>query len=48
MIIELKEVNPVTNMNINKDADDIISQHNSKLEFIQFTALVFNLIFDAR
>ena len=27
-IIELKEVNPVTNMDINKDADDIISQHN--------------------
>lgn len=24
----LKEVNPVTNMNTYKDADDVISQHN--------------------
>ena len=24
----LKEVNAATNMNINKDADDVVSQHN--------------------
>ena len=27
--MELKEVCPVTNMNINKDADDVVSQHYS-------------------
>ena len=43
----LKEVNPVTNMNTYKDADDVISQHNWILEFIQFKPLVINLIFYA-
>ena len=41
----LKEVNPVTNMNTYKDADDVISQLNWTLEFIQFKPLAFNLNF---
>lgn len=41
----LKEVNPVTNMNTYKDADDVLSQLNWTLEFIQFKPLAFNLNF---
>lgn len=45
--IVLEDVNPVTNMDINKDADDAVSQHNWILEFILLIPLVLSLTFDA-
>ena len=43
----LEDVNPVTNMDINKDVDDAVSQHNWILEFILLIPLVLSLTFDA-
>ena len=45
--MKLEESNPVTNMQVNKDPGDSVSQHHWTLEFNQFIPLVFNVTFDA-